>query len=112
MKATLPLVLLGASALLVALSIPMIARIVPRNHWYGFRTPKTLSSDERWYEANWFAGWALLAAGALSGVCDLLIALLAERLSDGAVATSSALALLLPVLAATGASVIYLTRVP
>ena len=112
MKATLPLVFLGVAALIIALSIPMIARMVPRNHWYGFRTPKTLSNDERWYEANWFAGWALLAAGVLSGVCDVLIALLAEGLSDGAVATSSVLAILLPVLGATGASLLYLRRIP
>lgn len=50
-------------AVLVVLSIPMILYKVPRNHWYGFRTPYTLSSDEVWYHANRISGLALLIAG-------------------------------------------------
>lgn len=49
--------------LLVALSIPMSLNMVPRNGFYGFRTPRTLASDEVWYPANSFAGKALLIAG-------------------------------------------------
>ena len=37
-------------------AIPLWLRIVPRNRFYGFRLPSTMLSDERWYEANAFAG--------------------------------------------------------
>lgn len=50
----------------LALSIPMILGKVPPNSAYGFRTPKTLSSDEVWYPANRAAGWFMLAAMAMS----------------------------------------------
>jgi uncharacterized membrane protein len=49
--------------LLVAVAIPMILNMVPRNRFYGFRTPRTLASDEVWYPANRFAGKALTIAG-------------------------------------------------
>ncbi|SRR5579871_2451658 len=51
--------------LFVAIAQPMIQRKVKRNPWYGFRTPKTLSSDEIWYAANEYCGKALTAAGAI-----------------------------------------------
>ena len=49
--------------LLIIVSIPMILEMIPRNGFYGFRTPYTLSSDQVWYRANRIAGLALLAAG-------------------------------------------------
>ena len=52
--------------LILALSIPMILDRVPPNGAYGFRTPKTLESEEVWYPANRAAGWFMLAAAALS----------------------------------------------
>ena len=60
--------LLAAAGLIAALSIPLIFRMVPRNFFYGLRTPSTLSSDELWFRANHFAGWALLVAGAVSAI--------------------------------------------
>jgi uncharacterized membrane protein len=54
----------GAGGVLLALlAVPMIKGRVPRNRIYGFRTPKTLSSDRVWYAANRIAGWDLLLAG-------------------------------------------------
>ena len=53
-----------AGILLAALSIPLIPGHVPPNHWYGFRTSKTLSSAKLWRAANHYAGWCLLATGA------------------------------------------------
>ena len=52
--------------LILALSIPMILDKVPPNGAYGFRTPKTLESEEVWYPANRAAGWFMLAAAVLS----------------------------------------------
>ena len=54
----------AAGILLAALSIPLILGHVPPNHWYGFRTSKTLSSAKLWRAANQYAGWCLLATGA------------------------------------------------
>jgi uncharacterized membrane protein len=51
------------SALLMAISIPMILQKVPRNRFFGFRTRYTLSTDEVWYRANRIAGIALFLAG-------------------------------------------------
>ena len=48
--------ILACHALFVAVSVPLALRKVPPNPVYGFRTPFTLSSDDRWYEVNaWFA---------------------------------------------------------
>ena len=44
----------------------MILSKVPPNSAYGFRTAKTLSSQEVWYPANRAAGWFMLAAAAIS----------------------------------------------
>ena len=49
--------------IMVALSIPMIAGWIGRNYFYGFRTPRTLSSDTVWYPANRVAGLLMLCAG-------------------------------------------------
>jgi uncharacterized membrane protein len=51
--------------MLVALSVPLIYQIVPRNRFYGFRTRYTMSSDQVWYRANKMCGIALLVAGIL-----------------------------------------------
>jgi hypothetical protein len=53
---------LGCAGLFAALAIPLALRKIPRNGAYGFRTPKTLSDDAIWYEANAYFGWGLLAA--------------------------------------------------
>jgi uncharacterized membrane protein len=49
--------------LLAGLSVPLILRWVKPNGIYGFRTPKTLSDERIWYDANAYAGRALLAVG-------------------------------------------------
>ena len=49
--------------LLIVLAIPLILQKIPRNGFYGFRTPYTLSSDDVWYRANQIAGITLLVTG-------------------------------------------------
>ncbi len=58
--------------LLVGLSIPMIQRRVGPNAIYGFRTPKTLSDETVWYEANAYSGRMLLRAGIVNTAAALL----------------------------------------
>ena len=48
----------------MAVTMPMIRRRVKPNPLYGFRTPKTLSNEQVWYDANAYAGWLLFASGA------------------------------------------------
>lgn len=53
---------LAIHALFIAISLPLFFRKVPRNVVYGFRTRKTLSDDEIWYEANaYFASRFIVA---------------------------------------------------
>ena len=56
----------GVPLLILLVSIPMVLGRVPPNGTYGFRTPKTLSSDDVWYPANRAAGWFMLAAAVMS----------------------------------------------
>ena len=49
--------------LLVAISIPLIKRRVKPNHWYGFRTPRTLKGPNVWYPANEFGARRMLWVG-------------------------------------------------
>ena len=60
--------ILACAGLFAVLAVPLILRKVPRNGAYGFRTPKTLSGDAVWYEANAFFGWGLLVSSAVSAV--------------------------------------------
>jgi uncharacterized membrane protein len=56
----------GLPVLLGILALPLRLGKVRPNLYYGFRTPKTMSSPEIWYAANRFAGQWLLAASALT----------------------------------------------
>jgi uncharacterized protein (TIGR04206 family) len=49
--------------MLIAVSIPLVIGVVPPNWIYGFRTAKTMSNPQFWYEANRHAGANLIAAG-------------------------------------------------
>jgi hypothetical protein len=53
-------------AIVILLSIPMVLGKVPPNRFYGFRTPKTLSSPDIWYRANRASGWYMIAASVFS----------------------------------------------
>ena len=59
--------------LLVALAIPLILDMIPRNGFYGYRTPRTLASDEVWYPANRYAGKALVVAGLVWAALPLMV---------------------------------------
>jgi uncharacterized membrane protein len=90
-------VLFGLSGLLLALvSLPLIASRIPRNHLYGFRTPKTLASDGVWYEANRYAGRQLFAAGATIVAGCLLLLMVAGRLPVEAIGLAGLALTLLP----------------
>ncbi len=99
------LLLIGAGVIAVV-SIPLILKVVPPNHIYGFRTPSTLANRELWYRANVFAGWAFLIAAiasivlVASGVGGVLPALASESPS-----------LVLPLAIAVVACFVYLRKI-
>jgi hypothetical protein len=55
-----------APALHIALGLPFIFRLVPRNWLYGLRTPHTMwTTEETWYRQNLITGVAMVLAGAI-----------------------------------------------
>ena len=63
----------GIGILMILLAIPLTLRKVKPNIWYGFRTPKTLSDEGIWYEANEYAGKALLVASGIIVIAALVL---------------------------------------
>ena len=64
--------------LFVAVSIPLILGKVPPNTIYGFRTAKTLSDPEIWYEANRISGQDLCIAGIFTLIASLVMMALGQ----------------------------------
>ena len=62
---------LFVSVLIVCLAVPMALHRVPPNGIYGYRTAKTQSTEKIWYQANTYAGKALIVAGSVAGVLSL-----------------------------------------
>src|SRR5258706_2567116 len=96
---------IGAGVIAVV-SIPLILKMVPPNHLYGFRTPSTLANRALWYRANTFAGWALLIAA----VASIALTVGADGGALPGVAFG-AVTFVLPLLIAVVACLLYLPRI-
>jgi uncharacterized membrane protein len=59
--------------ILILLSIPLIFRWIPRNHFYGLRVPATMSDESIWYDANALCGRHLFVLGVVMVVLDFLL---------------------------------------
>jgi uncharacterized membrane protein len=59
--------------LFVALGVPLRYKKVPPNWFYGFRTRKTLSSEEIWYPVNRVTGIDMIRLGSLVAVSALIM---------------------------------------
>ena len=99
----------GLGLLYMLLSIPMIMRRVKRNPWYGFRTPKTLSSDRIWYAANEHSGRMLFFTGFITLLASILLAPFGF-LSEAAYALTCTLVMTVTLLYTTYLSFMYLRR--
>lgn len=55
-----------ASILLLITAVPLAMRKVPLNPFYGFRVPKTRSSERIWYDANQVAGINMIVASCVT----------------------------------------------
>ena len=50
--------------LLIALGLPLVFRLVPRNWMFGMRTPRTLwTTEEIWYRQNVITGVVMVVGG-------------------------------------------------
>lgn len=47
----------------ILMGLPLKGCKIPPNHWYGFRTPKTLSNEKIWYEINKVTGEDMVNIG-------------------------------------------------
>jgi uncharacterized membrane protein len=95
--------LLMVCAVVFVLCIPLVLKLIPPNHLYGFRTRKTISSPEIWYPANGFAGYALMLAAAVTALIISCVPQVSELQ-----ATAILVVLLI---CATAASFAYLKRI-
>ena len=57
----------------VALALPLAARRIPPNRWYGLRVPATFADTTVWYDANAATGKDLVAFGAVATVIALVL---------------------------------------
>ncbi len=66
--------LILAPALIMLIAIPLIRKKIPKNAFYGFRTPKTMAgSDEQWYRINREGGIAIFIAGSISLLASIFL---------------------------------------
>ncbi|MEM8779113.1 MAG: SdpI family protein [Cyanobacteria bacterium P01_G01_bin.49] len=77
-----PFLWLLVGLLFIGISIPLVLEKVPRNRWYGFRVPKTFSSERIWYAANRVAGYDLLWSGIVIVITALITGLLLNQLGS------------------------------
>ena len=57
----------------ILISLPLVLKLIPLNRWYGFRTRKTLSNPDIWYEANYKGGVGLIVASVVALVARTVI---------------------------------------
>ncbi|MBL9189051.1 MAG: SdpI family protein [Opitutaceae bacterium] len=53
-------ILLGGLAMLLV-SLPLVYRKIPMNHFYGIRIRASFESDQRWYDINAYGGRQMAA---------------------------------------------------
>jgi len=74
--------------------------------WYGFRTPKTMSSDSMWYRTNKLGGQYFVAAALVQLVAVLLLSGMWPE-----VATELMLLTILPAVPVFGAVLLWYLRI-
>ncbi len=63
-------VIIGVSAMFVGIGTQLSS--IPRNPWYGYRTPRTLRSDRAWEQTHRVAGPVMVIGGLVMGLTTLL----------------------------------------
>ena len=62
---------IGVGLLIAALSLPLVLRKVPMNHFYGVRFRASFASEQNWYSINESGGKALLVSSVPILLCGL-----------------------------------------
>jgi uncharacterized membrane protein len=109
---TMPFAFLGICVLIIVLSIPLIQKKVKRNGIYGFRLPKSMSNDERWYKSNWFAGWALLISAIITAILLTAIIIFYEKIDPENIPNYCIYSIMVPLFLSIATSLIYLKKLP
>ena len=92
---------------MIAVSIPLVMGVVPPNWFYGFRTAKTMSDPQIWYQANRHAGANLIAAGVWAMVlCSVIVRCVGQATAN----ILLPLVLLVMVLGSAAASLLQLRK--
>ena len=103
------LTMLACTTIFFVLAIPLIARKVPRNRIYGFRTRATLSAETLWLEVNAYFGRRLLVASVFSALA--VVALYYTSLTADWFIYTGLSALTVPGLAAALDTSLYIRRI-
>ena len=98
--------ILGCSALLLLVAVPLALRKIPRNAAYGFRTRTTMANDGIWYGANAYFGRGLIAS-TLCGIFVAYVIYLLQPFSPEVFLPVSVLVLVTPSLVAALATARY-----
>ena len=101
---------LGACALFALVALPLAARKIPPNFFYGYRTRATLSDRTIWYEANAHFGRGLLVASAVGAAAALALYSLAPGIPPDLFFKLALAAFVLPPLVAAVATARYVHR--
>jgi len=70
---TLLAIYTGNSILLILLALPLIARKIKPNPFYGFRVRQTLDNPDVWYDINQYFAKRLLMVGIFQGITSLTL---------------------------------------
>ena len=100
----------GVSVFLFLLNIPLYLGKIKRNGWYGFRTPRTLSSDEIWYPANREAGLNFMIACVVILLTALVLFFLRNTMSEQTLIIIMVVATLISMIGAVIKSFIFLSK--
>lgn len=98
----LTIVLLLVCAIVAAVGVPLMLKLIPQNPYYGYPARSINSRPNHWVEVNVFAGRALVAAAAFSAL--IIMAYNGTYLRSG---WAQWFAFLVPLAAAVGATFWY-----
>jgi hypothetical protein len=79
----LMLLFVGSGLLLIGISVPLIQRRIKPNYWYSFRTKRTLSNPQIWYDVNTYAGKRLLISGVITIIAAIMLYFIPGLTVDG-----------------------------
>lgn len=99
------------AAIFFLLAMPLVLGLIPRNRFYGMRTPKALSDDGVWYPVNRVSGVVIMIASGVYGAVSMTYPYDRAASDNFSTWALHLLAFLGPILAALGITVWYAKRI-